>query len=120
MGHLVRNAPEHKTLHPRHAPVPHHDEIGVNSLGDADQGVSWITVGIVHFGSHSLTFCLGEELRTDAVSVVPQVCTGGLRRSRDVGESCGGDGMNCMNGMHLGAGYLCQGKGLSDSNSSSV
>jgi hypothetical protein len=120
MGHLVGNAPEHEAFHPRHAPVSNHNEISVNSLGDADESVSWVTVGIVHLGRYTMALGLGEQFRTDVVSVVAQAETGGLRCSGHVRESRRGGGVNRMNGVHLGPSHLCQGKGLSDGDSCAV
>jgi hypothetical protein len=113
MRHLVRNAPKHKAFHPSHASVPDDHEVGIHGLSNADERISRVTLGIVHLDRHPLAFGLGKQLRPDAVSVVAQTGTCGLRYSRNVRESRSGYGVNRMNSMKLGPCHLGQGNGLS-------
>ena len=120
MRHLVRNASKHEAFHPSHASVPNYHEVGIHSLSNPDECISRVTLGIVHLGRHSVAFGLGKQLRPDAVSVVAQTGTCGLRRSGHVRESRRGCEVNRMNGMHLRPCHLGEGKGLYDGNRGAV
>jgi hypothetical protein len=114
MRHLVRNAPKHEAFHPSHASVPDYHEVSIHGLSNADERISRVTLGIVHLGKNPLAFGLGKQLRPDAVSVIAQTGTCGLRCSWHVRESRRCCGVNRMYSMKLGPRHLGQGNGLSD------